>query len=192
MITRKIRYYFANWQCITIWPLFDIIPECTIFERFVICCFQNAIEFYVPSAAYAADFLSINRYFGWYTDTGNLDIVTRAFENDIRAWNQLVSALYQLRSESYGDAETRHQVNTSPMCSKRVSIITSQNLSSLSSTYFFQHNKPVIVTEYGGDTINGFHEIPSTIFTEEYQAGETQSRKRKKYISIDWNDKLHF
>lgn len=32
-----------------------------------------------------------------------------------------------------------------------------------------QHNKPVMVSEYGSDTINGFHEVPATIFTEEYQ-----------------------
>ena len=30
--------------------------------------------------------------------------------------------------------------------------------------------KPVMVTEYGADTIAGFHEVPSYIFTEEYQA----------------------
>lgn len=31
------------------------------------------------------------------------------------------------------------------------------------------HGKLVMVSEYGADTIHGFHEVPSTIFTEEYQ-----------------------
>ena len=32
-----------------------------------------------------------------------------------------------------------------------------------------KHGKLVLVSEYGADTIHGFHELPSTIFTEEYQ-----------------------
>ena len=32
-----------------------------------------------------------------------------------------------------------------------------------------KHNKPIIVSEYGADTIHGFHETPSNIFTEEFQ-----------------------
>ena len=31
------------------------------------------------------------------------------------------------------------------------------------------HNKPIMITEYGADTVNGFHEVPSTMFTEEFQ-----------------------
>lgn len=32
-----------------------------------------------------------------------------------------------------------------------------------------QHNKPIMITEYGADTTAGFHEVPSTSWTEEYQ-----------------------
>ncbi len=30
--------------------------------------------------------------------------------------------------------------------------------------------KPVIVTEYGADTVVGLHTLPAVVFTEDYQA----------------------
>ena len=68
------------------------------------------------------DVICINAYFGWYSDTGRLDIVSRHMGEDIRAWKD-------------------------------------------------KCDKPVIVSEYGADTVAGFHEQPSTIFTEEFQTG---------------------
>ncbi|XP_059084651.1 beta-glucuronidase-like [Tigriopus californicus] len=69
---------------------------------------------------YSVDIVSINRYYGWYSQTGQIDLIANAVEQDIRNWRT-------------------------------------------------KFNKPVLVTEYGADTIHGFHEVPSTIFTEEYQ-----------------------
>ncbi len=34
-----------------------------------------------------------------------------------------------------------------------------------------KYGKPIMLTEYGADTITEFHELPATIFTEEYQNG---------------------
>ena len=70
--------------------------------------------------AYAVDIIGINRYFGWYVDTGEIDYIYRQLTADLRDWKA-------------------------------------------------QHNKPIMITEYGADTNAGFHEVPSTIFTEEYQ-----------------------
>jgi beta-glucuronidase len=36
-------------------------------------------------------------------------------------------------------------------------------------TRFKQHSKPIIITEFGVDTIPGFHQDPPVMFTEEYQ-----------------------
>ena len=33
-----------------------------------------------------------------------------------------------------------------------------------------EYGKPVLVTEYGGDTVAGLHTLPSLMFTEEWQA----------------------
>lgn len=69
---------------------------------------------------YAVDILGLNRYYGWYSETGLLELIANGTVNEVRKWNQ-------------------------------------------------KFGKPLIMTEYGGDTISGFHEVPSTIFTEEYQ-----------------------
>ncbi|MEI6287042.1 MAG: beta-glucuronidase [Bacillota bacterium] len=35
--------------------------------------------------------------------------------------------------------------------------------------WYAAENKPIIITEYGADTIEGFHKLPATMFTEEFQ-----------------------
>ena len=39
----------------------------------------------------------------------------------------------------------------------------------LSSQWHETYGKPVMVTEYGGDTVAGLHSLPGLMFTEEWQ-----------------------
>jgi beta-glucuronidase len=66
-----------------------------------------------------ADVLMINRYYGWYTHTGELDSAEVALEEELRGW-----------------ATDR---------------------------------KPIIITEYGADTLPGLHGVAAQPWTEEYQ-----------------------
>jgi beta-glucuronidase len=67
-----------------------------------------------------ADVVMLNRYYGWYSDTGNLQNAERALEAELRGWAG-------------------------------------------------KHDKPIIITEYGADTIAGFHALRSQPWTEEFQ-----------------------
>lgn len=40
------------------------------------------------------------------------------------------------------------------------------------------YHKPVIVTEYGADTIAGMHKLPEVIFSEEYQVSYLEENNR--------------
>ncbi|MBD3242500.1 MAG: beta-glucuronidase [Chitinivibrionales bacterium] len=66
------------------------------------------------------DVVSVNRYFGWYTDSGHLDLIEHQVDADLRRWH-----------ERFG--------------------------------------KPVLLSEFGADTIAGLHQDPPVMFTEEYQ-----------------------
>lgn len=66
------------------------------------------------------DVICVNRYYSWYTDSGNLDIIEYQLEKELRNWY-----------EKFG--------------------------------------KPIILSEFGADTIAGFHSDPPLVFTEEYQ-----------------------
>jgi beta-glucuronidase len=66
-----------------------------------------------------ADVLMINRYYGWYTHTGELDNAEVALEEELRAWAG--------------------------------------------------EGKPIIITEYGADTLPGLHGVVGQPWTEEYQ-----------------------
>ncbi len=68
-----------------------------------------------------ADVICINRYYGWYVDTGDLATAEVHLEAELRGWEQM-----------YG--------------------------------------KPMIMTEYGADTIPGFHSVWDQPWTEEFQA----------------------
>ncbi|KAK6967780.1 beta-glucuronidase [Biomphalaria glabrata] len=67
------------------------------------------------------DVVCLNKYFGWYEDTGHLELIQR----QLHTWFEGFRTL---------------------------------------------HKKPIIVTEYGADTVPGLHRAPSSVFTEEYQA----------------------
>nr|XP_027200073.1 beta-glucuronidase-like [Dermatophagoides pteronyssinus] len=67
------------------------------------------------------DVIMINRYYGWYSDTGYPQIIKENLINDfIRIWKK--------------------------------------------------YQKPIMISEYGADTISGMHQQPSIIFTEDYQS----------------------
>ncbi len=67
------------------------------------------------------DFICMNRYWGWYTLGGQLDIARKKLEEELdQVWERF--------------------------------------------------NKPIIMTEFGADTIAGYHGKPDVMWTEEYQA----------------------
>lgn len=67
-----------------------------------------------------SDVLMLNRYYGWYVDTGDLVAAEHALREELQAWA--------------GDG------------------------------------KPIIITEYGADTLAGLHSLPPQPWTEEFQA----------------------
>jgi beta-glucuronidase len=66
------------------------------------------------------DLLMLNRYYGWYIDTGDLASAERALEYELREWE-------------------------------------------------LKYGKPIIMTEYGADTMSGLHSIYEQPWSEEYQ-----------------------
>lgn len=66
------------------------------------------------------DVICINRYMGWYSDHGHLEVVGRQLKNELNEWYE-------------------------------------------------KYHKPVLITEYGADTIAGLHKLPPVAFSEEFQ-----------------------
>jgi beta-glucuronidase len=66
------------------------------------------------------DVICLNRYYGWYVDSGDLQTAERKLEAELRGW-----------AEKFA--------------------------------------RPLIMTEYGADTVAGYHSIYDVPFTEEYQ-----------------------
>ncbi len=83
----------------------------------LVCC-QN--DYTKDITERTMDVAAINRYYGWYNLSGDLDAACYA-------WN-------------------------------------------LELDFWAKQNKPVMVTEYGGDTIEGVHGTTAEMFTEEFQA----------------------
>ncbi|XP_034941701.1 beta-glucuronidase [Chelonus insularis] len=50
----------------------------------------------------------------------------------------------------------------------RLNMIT-ENVKSEAEAWFAKHNKPVLMSEYGADTMPGLHELPEYVWSEEYQ-----------------------
>lgn len=67
-----------------------------------------------------ADVVMLNRYYGWYVNSGDLAAAERGLEAELEAWDH-------------------------------------------------KHGKPIIMTEYGADTVSGLHSITPQPWTEEYQ-----------------------
>lgn len=66
------------------------------------------------------DVTCINRYFGWYSFTGDLEAAEIALEEELREWQD-------------------------------------------------KYDRPIIMTEYGADTISGLHSVSAVPFSEEFQ-----------------------
>ena len=72
--------------------------------------------------AHLFDVICLNRYYGWYKETGgDLKWAEKALEEDLLSWQS-------------------------------------------------KYDKPIIMTEYGGDTMPGLHSVVATMWTEEYQS----------------------
>ncbi|KAF4974597.1 hypothetical protein FZEAL_8524 [Fusarium zealandicum] len=67
------------------------------------------------------DVLCLNRYYGWYLNTGDLDAAEQGLEKDLRSWQD-------------------------------------------------KYDKPIIMTEYGADTLAGLHTVGDVPWSEEYQS----------------------
>eukprot|EP01113_Clastostelium_recurvatum_P027601 TRINITY_DN3332_c0_g1_i2.p1 TRINITY_DN3332_c0_g1~~TRINITY_DN3332_c0_g1_i2.p1 ORF type:complete len:623 (+),score=122.86 TRINITY_DN3332_c0_g1_i2:29-1897(+) len=66
------------------------------------------------------DVVSVNRYFGWYSDSGVLSLVSYQLNYDMNQWYQ-------------------------------------------------KYGKPILMSEYGADTVPGLHKDPPVMFSEEFQ-----------------------
>lgn len=75
-----------------------------------------------------ADVLMLNRYYGWYVNTGDLPGAELAFAQELDAW--------------------AHE------------------------------GKPIIMTEYGADTMPGLHQLPAQPWSEEYQVDYLEANHR--------------
>jgi beta-glucuronidase len=73
------------------------------------------------TVAHLFDVICVNRYFGWYTDSGDLSLIEMQLSRDIDEWRT-------------------------------------------------RFNKPLLVTEFGADTIAGYHAVAPRMFTEEFQS----------------------
>ncbi|AIJ07714.1 MULTISPECIES: beta-glucuronidase [Edwardsiella] len=67
------------------------------------------------------DVLCLNRYFGWYVNSGDLATAGRELEQELSVWHA-------------------------------------------------RHHKPIIITEYGADTLAGLHSVYPEMWSEEFQA----------------------
>lgn len=100
---------------------------------------MTIVEYTLPEESTVADLfdvLCVNRYLGWYTDSGNLQIIEKQLEEDLRRWHE-------------------------------------------------RFDKPILITEYGADTVAGFHQDPPVQFTEEFQC-EFLSRYHHVFDRLDF------
>ncbi|MES6830410.1 beta-glucuronidase [Cutibacterium acnes] len=81
-----------------------------------------------------SDVLLLNRYYGWYVDTGDLAAAERHWREEMAGWAS--------------------------------------------------ENKPIIITEYGADTMPGLHQIPAQPWSEEYQV-EVLKMNERVFDSFD-------
>ncbi len=72
------------------------------------------------SIADLQDVICLNRYWGWYTENGDLQAAEQVLDAELAAWAK-------------------------------------------------RHNKPIIITEYGADTMPGLHSVTGEMWTEEFQ-----------------------
>lgn len=75
------------------------------------------------------DVIGINRYYGWYDETGRLESIYPMMVHELTAWRE-------------------------------------------------KYHKPMLVAEYGCDTITGLHKLPMVMFSEEYQIETIKENNR--------------
>jgi beta-glucuronidase len=67
------------------------------------------------------DVLMVNRYYGWYSDTGYPQVIQQQLISDFDQWHEI-------------------------------------------------HKKPIMISEYGADTMSGLHQDPSCLLSEDYNS----------------------
>ena len=80
------------------------------------------------------DVLMLNRYYGWYVNTGDLRGAEQAFTEELQGWAT--------------------------------------------------EGKPIIITEYGADTVPGLHQLPAQPWSEEYQV-EYLAANHRAFDQVD-------
>ena len=106
----------------------------------LVCC-QN--DYTKDITTRTMDVVCINRYYGWYNLSGDLDAACAALDEELDFWQEV--------------------------------------------------GKPVVITEYGADTVNGLHDACGGMFSEEYQAEYYQRMgeefdKRSFFVGeMPWN-----
>lgn len=103
-------------------PLFNLARELDPQKR--PCTFVNIMlaKAELCKVSHLSDVLCLNRYYGWYVNTSDLDTAYKEMKAELEKWHSLYP------------------------------------------------NKPLMFTEYGADTVAGFHDIDEmTPYTEEFQ-----------------------
>jgi len=90
----------------------------------------------VNQVASLADVIGLNRYFSWYSEFGELDVIEERIKSDF-------------------------------------------------DSYYQKFKKPIMLTEFGADTIAGLHALPSVPFSEEYQV-EFLALYQKAIANLDY------
>ncbi|KAI5637259.1 glycosyl hydrolases family 2, TIM barrel domain-containing protein [Phthorimaea operculella] len=109
-----------------------------------------------------------------YNDTGNLVNIARNVIDEAKAWRQYhnkpvimteygADTLDGLLRVSMGDILDLIYNHTGTM------VNIARNVIDEAKAWRQYHNKPVIMTEYGADTLDGLHRLPEYVWSEEYQ-----------------------
>jgi len=102
-------------------PYFSqVVAHTRSLDRTRLVTFVSDRDYNTEKCSQLVDIVCINRYYGWYSNTGALDTISYSLSYDLDHWYQTF-------------------------------------------------NKPLLITEYGADTIPGEHTLPSFVFTEDYQ-----------------------
>ncbi|KAI9044127.1 putative Glucuronidase [Aspergillus affinis] len=126
-------------------PLVDMAHELDSARRPVVFANMIAATYKLDKISDLFDVLCLNRYAGWYTQTGDLEEAEIALEKELRGWERKLE-------------------------------------------------KPIIMTEYGADTLSGLHSTLATPWSEEYQTNflEMYHRVFDRIESIVGEQVWHF
>ncbi|KAL3480833.1 glycosyl hydrolases family 2, TIM barrel domain-containing protein [Aspergillus californicus] len=102
-------------------PLAQLARDADPAHRPVVFVNQGQATYETDRISDLFDVLCLNRYFGWYSQTGDIEEAEIALETELRGWE-----------EKYPD-------------------------------------KPIVITEYGADTLAGLHSVLALPWSEEFQ-----------------------